>query len=343
MSSTGKADKDKTILLQNDRSMVAGVSQKLFVQARDSFGMDCAQGNDNISFSLVHQSGGGYVLEQFPAYSLPNGLYSTNITGYTAGRYVFQAYLSGIPISGGEGGRVLFGTDSSITLDVSASSSDAYYTGYWILIGYNGLGQLTTVTDYSGLSKRCQLGDKMKITLNSSFLYELFPPSHVISVVPNVVSPQKTTVDCYSGSPEIMFLDGSTCGISQDGPGVASESFIFLIILRDAYSNPLSSGIRSDRLSVRLRNEIPGVGVSAVPITASDKWCSQQELLSVEQCIQQTSIFQCSGHQELYSSAYCGGQCGSENCTFLNFIDRTWHENDGSLLVKYSGTWSVLF
>ena len=340
VKAVGKADKEKTTVMNTNRTLIAGVSAGIFVQARDKLGMDCARGYDNFSFSLIHQHEGRIEYQHLPAYTMDDGLYSTNITGYTAGQYAYQAYLSGIPISGGEIGRVLFGTDSSVTLDVSASSVDGYYTGYWILMSYNGIGQLTSITDYSGLSKRCQLSNTVSVALNSSFQYELFSPVHVVSVVPNMVSGKHTTIECYSDDHKVLFLDGSNCGVEPNA--VAAVSFIFLIIYRDSYSNALTSGVPSDRLTLKITYELPGVGSAVLSAAANERWCSEQRLLSAEQCSQQTSVFQCDGQPQLYTTGQCGGSCDSKNCSFLYFNQREWHDSEGSVLVKYSGKCALI-
>ena len=229
---------------------------------------------------------------------------------------------------------VIFGTQSSITLDVSANSMDSFYSGYLILISFNNIGQLTSVKEYSGLSKRCTLNDPITFVLNSSFQYELFPPVHVISVVPGQVDPHKIFTACYLKDPLLLFLAGSSCGTEKSG--IASTSFLFLIILRDSYSNALTSGISSERLSIKVTRQSLTSGNVEITTSFSDYWCSEPSLVTAEQCIYTTPIFQCNEEPHMFSTGSCGGVC-PENCSLSNYIGRAWHQSDGSILAKYSG------
>ena len=337
VNAVGAASGKTTAVLETNRTTVAGIGAGIYVQASDKNGMDCTQGDANISVFLAHQSGDYFISMFVPVQSLSDGLFVANFTGYIVGMYPFQAYLDGVPISGGleVKGTVVFGTDTSLTLDISASNMDSFYIGYWILITFNEFRQLTTIVEYSGLSKRCTLSDSIEIPMNSSFKYELFNPQHVISVVPGTVSPEQTLVECNTVSRSLLFLDGSSCGL--DVSAIASTSFQFLIILRDSFSNELTTGIGSDRLSIKITRSSSKLGVADIVAVASQNWCNEPALLSSEQCFQQLSIFQCRGQSLLFSTARCGGQCTQENCSLSSYVDLIWHQDDGSFLVEYSG------
>jgi hypothetical protein len=324
-------------VLQTYSKVRAGVKIPIFVQARDMKGMDSEQGVENFTLSYFNQIGASYTTQTISMISFKNGLYGANLIQNSVGIYAYQVYLSESPLSGGERGTVRFGSDTSVTLEDSANEDDEFYTGFLVLVRFNEIGKLTQVSGYSGMSRRCTFADPLPFTLNTSFQYLLFPPKHVIDVVPGDVSPQQTLFTCYSDSKVILFIDGSDCGLEK--AGIARTSFLFLVIFRDAYSNELTSGIELGRLSMKISRLYSGADGSSMALNVQENWCSEQAMLSAEQCTQKTYVFQCEGQSELFSTGRCGGQCNKENCVLIKSELRTWHRSDGSLLAKYSG-WS---
>ena len=338
VETVGSASGDSEVL-QAQRKSAAGAEIPIFVQTRDMKGMDSMQENENLTLSFFHQDMESYTMKTTLMTSLGSGLFSAQVTHFKVGVYAFQACLSETPLSGGEKGMVQYGTDTSVTLEDQANENDEFYTGYLVLVSHNKIGKLTPVTGYSGMSRRCTFADTLPFVLNTSFEYMLFPPNHVIDVVPADVSPQQTAVVCSSENRDIMFIDGSSCGL--DEAGIASTSFLFLVIFRDAFSNELTSGINLDRLSIKIsRLSSRADGTSTTP-SFQENWCSEQGMLSAEQCTKNTFVFQCEGQTDLFSTGRCGGQCIKENCTLKKSVSRVWHRSDGSLLAKYSGCFSL--
>jgi hypothetical protein len=322
-------------VLQTQSRSIAGADLPIYVQGRDMNGMDSMEDKENLTLSFYYEDMESLRIINIPMRSLGNGLFSAHFTHTKIGVYAYQAYLSDIPLSGGEKGTVRYGTSTSVTLDDTANEKDEFYTGYLVLVSFEKIGKLNQVTGYSGTSRRCTFADPLPFVLNTSFEYVLFPPNHVIDVVPGEVSAQQTSITCYSDGREIVFIDGSNCGLDEEG--IASMSFLFLVIFRDAFSNELTSGIDLDRLSIKIYRLNSGVDGSSMAVSVQENWCSEQGMLSAEQCTKSTLVFHCEGQTGWFSTGRCGGQCSKEKCTIVKSETRTWHRNDGSVLAKYSG------
>lgn len=326
---------DASEVLQAQSKSVAGADLPIFVQTRDVTRKDSLQVVENLTLSFFYQDIRSFWMKKVPMISLGSGLFSAHFTHTKVGIYAYQAYLSEIPLSGGEKGIVRYGTETSVTLEDTANENDEFYTGYLVLVSVGSIGKLTQVTGYSGTSRRCTFADTLPFVLNTSFEYVLFPPNHVVEVVPGEVSPQQTSITCYSERRDIVFIDGSNCGLNEEA--IASASFLFLVIFRDDFSNELTSGVNLDRLSMKISRLSSGADGSSMALSVHENWCSEQSMLSAEQCTQSTFLFQCEGQTDWFSTGRCGGQCSKEKCILIKSEPRTWHRSDGSLLAKYSG------
>jgi hypothetical protein len=271
VNSTDETDVSKSLVLRPQSTAVSGSSINIFIQARDKFGMDCTHGEETFNVKITNTDSSDVTFQSINVEYMDNGLYSARFTSFLAGAYIFQVYFNQQPISGGERGSILYGTDSSVILGPEASSINDFYTGNMIWIDLKGSGQLMMIDGYSGLSKRCALRGKLSLFANSSYTYEIFSFDHVITVVPSEVS-LKSTVECYSSENQLIFYDSFGCGI--DNTGNTSSSFLFLIIFRDEYSNKLTVGIETSRVSLKVVNRGASNLISANQFAFSENWCS---------------------------------------------------------------------